>query len=315
MKIVKKIANKCSNIKSKTKTRLKKRAPEILLITGIIATGAAIVTACKATMKVDKLLDEHKEAKEKIEKAVAEKKSYEEDGKKHEYTPEVAKKDKVCLWRDTSIKFVKNYAIPGALFIIGMTCFCASTVILRKREKAAVALANGTLAAWNAYRARVKEAVGEEIENDIYYDRKPDPNMSIIKEDGEIVPAKSSPRDPGHPFIFHMNSQTCKFWEDDMQYNLIFAQKIQEEFNARVFDGDFGGDIVELNTVLKKLGMQKYGNCMTAGWVPEKMGGHVKHVSFGLEKYKKPDDQGGIDIYAADEIILEFNCELIDEFF
>lgn len=315
MKIVKKLTNKCSNVASKTKMRMKKHAPEILLITGIVATGAAIVTACKATMKVEKILDEHKEAKEKIEKAVADKKSYEEDGKKHEYTAEVAKKDKACLWRDTVIKFVKNYAIPGSLFIIGMTCFCASTVILRKREKAAVALANGTLAAWNAYRARVREAVGERAEEDIYFDRKEDPSMTIIEEDGKIVKAKTPAKDPGHPFVFHMNSQTCKFWEDDMQYNLIFVQRIQEEFDGRVFDADFGGDIVELNTVLKKLGMDKCGNCMTAGWVPEKMGGHVKHISFGLEKYKKPDDQGGIDIYAADEIILEFNCELIDEFF
>ena len=300
---------------NKTKVKVHKRAPEILLITGIIATGAAIVTACKATMKVEKILDERKEAKEKIEKAVAEKKQYEEDGKKHEYTAEVAKKDKMCLWRDTAIKFVKTYAVPGALFILGMTCFCASTVILRKREKAAVALANGTLAAWNAYRARVKEAVGEEVENNIYYDRKDDPSWVEIKEDGEIVPAKTEARDPGHPFVFHMNAQTCKFWESDMRYNLIFAQKIQEEFDSRVFDGDFGGDIAELNTVLKKLGMKKCGNCMTAGWVPDKMGGHVKSVSFGLEKYKLPDDEGGIDIYSVDEIILEFNCELIDEFF
>lgn len=313
MKIFKKAKAKIGATTKTARLKAKKHAPELLLIGGIVITGAAVVKACKATLKVNDILDDYKEDKKKIDDAVKEGKSFkDEDGKVKKCDEAFGKEQRRCLWRDTAIKFVKTYAIPGCLFILGMTCFCASTVILRKREQAAVTLANGTLAAWNAYRQRVKEAVGEEVENNIYFDRKEDPNMVISKDGEEFAPAMTSAKDPGHPFVFRFNSQTSKFFEDDMAYNMMFLQQAEREFNEMVFEPAFGqGEPLELNQVLKRLGLKKDSTLMTAGWVPTKMGGHVTKVSFGLDKYKRPDEEGGIDI-DPDEIILEFNCEYID---
>ena len=313
MKFFKKAKAKVRASIKTNKLRAKKRAPELLLIGGVIITGVAVVKACKATLKVNDILDDYKADKEKIDNAVKEGKSFkDDDGKTKKCDEAFGKEQRRCLWRDTAIKFVKTYAVPGCLFILGMACFCSSTVILRKREKAAVTLANGTLAAWNAYRARVKEAVGEEVENNIYFDRKEDPNIMATDENGEWRPAVTEAKDPGHPFVFKFNSQTSRFFEDDPQYNMIFLQQAEEEFQEMVFEPAFGqGEPLELNQVLKRLGMKKDSNLMTAGWVPSKMGGHVKSVSFGLEKYKRSDEDGGIDI-DPDEIILEFNCEYID---
>lgn len=298
-----------------TKMKAKKHAPEILVVTGIIATGAAIVTACKATMKVNKIVEEHHENLKKVNTSVEEKKTFvDDDGKEKSYTKEVAKMDKFCCYRDTTFKFIKNYAIPAGLFIVGMTCFVTSTVILKKREKAALALFNGSLAAFNAYRGRVREAVGEDVENKIYHDIRETPYTEFKEDGSKEDKILRTTEHPHNVYTFKMNSQTCRFWEKDMRYNLMFAQKIQEEIDEMVF-GQFGGEPVELNYVLKRLGMLKCGAMMGEGWVPEKLGGRVKSVSFGLEKYKLPDEMGGIDISDCDEIMLEFNCEhIMDKF-
>lgn len=298
-----------------TTMKTKKHAPEILVVAGIIATGAAIVTACKATRKVDKILDQHHEEMDKINKAVGKEYKDDEDGNKiKKYTKETGKMDKFCTYRDTTFRLVKNYAIPAGLFIVGMTCFVTSTVILKKREKAAVALFNGSLAAFNAYRSRVREAVGEEAEDKLYHDIH---EVKCTKMNENGTTEEKTVRYTEHPhnvYTFKMNEQTCRFWEKDMQYNLALAKSIEKEIDERVF-GPYGGEPIELNEALKKLGMLKSGAMMNIGWVPEKLGGKVNNVSFGLKKYTKPDELGGIDIMSCDEIMLEFNCEYIADKF
>ena len=308
-------ASKFRSFKKGAILKVKKHAPEILLVTGIIATGAAIVTACKATRKLDKIIDEHKENLDKINISVEETKTFiDDDGKEKKYTKEVAKTDKFCTYRDTAFRIVKTYAVPAALFIGGVTCFVASTVILKKREKASLALFNGSLAAFNAYRSKIRDAVGEEAESKIYHGID-EVKVTDIKADGtsEEKIIKQVDR-PHNVYTFRMNSQTCRFWESDMKYNLMFARSVEEDIDNLVF-GEFGGEPVELNAALKKLGMLKCGAMMGEGWVPEKLGGKVKRVSFGLEKYTLPDEEGGVDIMDCDEILLEFNCEhIMDKF-
>lgn len=312
-------ASKIRNFNTITKMKAKKHAPELLVGAGIVLTGAAIVVACKQTMKVGKILETHKSNLEKVNTAVEEKKTFiDDDGIEKTYTVEIAKMDKFVAYRDTTFAFAKTYAIPAGLFILGMTCFVTSTVILKKREAAALALFNGSLAAFNAYRSRVREAVGEEAESNIYHDIRTDGVKGVfaVDKNGNKTPVNgfSKVGMPHNVYTFSMNSQTCRFWEKDMRYNLAFAKSIEKDIDDMVF-GPYGGEPVDLNTVLKKLGMLKCGAMMGEGWVPEKLGGKVNHVSFGLEKYSLADEFGGVDIMDCDDIKLEFNCEhIMDKF-
>lgn len=309
-------AAKIKSFASITKMKAKKHAPEILVVSGIILTGAAVVMACKKTMNVDKIIEKHKENLDKIGTSVEEDKSYvDEDGNEQKYTKEVAKMDKFICYRNTAFAFIKNYAVPTSLLIAGVSCFVASTVILKNERDSAVALFNGTLGAFNAYRSRVRETIGEEVENNIYHDIR-ETKCTELHEDGtqEDKIIKTLGKHSGNVYSFSMNAQTSRLWESDMSYNMILVQSLQEEMDERVF-GTYGGEPLELNYVLKRLGMLKEGAMMNVGWVPEKLGGSVKSVSFGLEKYKKTDEDGGIDIRSCDEIILEFNCEYIADKF
>ncbi|MBQ1412288.1 MAG: hypothetical protein IIY93_03760, partial [Clostridia bacterium] len=46
--------------------KLRKASPEILIVAGVVGTAAGIVMACKATLKVNDILDDTKEQLDKI---------------------------------------------------------------------------------------------------------------------------------------------------------------------------------------------------------------------------------------------------------
>ena len=60
------ITNGLSKLTGRTGLMLKARSPEILLVVGITGTVASAVLACRATLRVEEVLDNHKEKTEKI---------------------------------------------------------------------------------------------------------------------------------------------------------------------------------------------------------------------------------------------------------
>ena len=67
--------------------QLKKHSPEILVVTGVIGVVTSAVLACKATRKLDSVLEESKEQIDKIKDYI------EEEGYSEEYTEKDASKD------------------------------------------------------------------------------------------------------------------------------------------------------------------------------------------------------------------------------
>ena len=82
--------NKMSRSFHKVGFKFKKHSPEILVVTGVIGTVASAVMACKATLKVNDVIDEAKETVDKIHECVGQN-LHTSNGE--EYTQEVANKD------------------------------------------------------------------------------------------------------------------------------------------------------------------------------------------------------------------------------
>ena len=85
------IMNKMSGAFNNVSFKMKKHSPEILMVAGVAGVVVSAVMACKATLKVDAIMDETKEKMDKIHKA-------EEDGvteSGEDYFVEDAKKDKI----------------------------------------------------------------------------------------------------------------------------------------------------------------------------------------------------------------------------
>ena len=120
--------------------KFKKHSPEILAVTGVVGIVTSAVMACKATTKVNDIVNEAKETVDKIHESVG-KGLHTSDGE--EYTEEVAKKDLTIVYAQTGLKFVKLYGPSVALGIASIACMLGSNRILRKRNLAlAAALTN-----------------------------------------------------------------------------------------------------------------------------------------------------------------------------
>ena len=74
------IVTKVNRTFHKAGFQLKKHSPEILVVTGVIGVVTSAVLACKATRKLDSVLEESKEQIDKIKDYI------EEEGYSEEYT-------------------------------------------------------------------------------------------------------------------------------------------------------------------------------------------------------------------------------------
>ena len=111
---------KLMNVYNSVKGKVEKHSPEILMGVGVAGVITTTVMACRATMKLDDILVEAAETREKI-KEVAENPAYED-----KYTEEDAKKDLVINYTQTAVKVAKLYAPAVAVGVISVGCLLGS---------------------------------------------------------------------------------------------------------------------------------------------------------------------------------------------
>lgn len=92
------IVTKVNRTFHKAGFQLKKHSPEILVVTGVIGVVTSAVLACKATRKLDSVLEESKEQIDKIKDYI------EEEGYSEEYTEKDASKDLTITYTQSALK-------------------------------------------------------------------------------------------------------------------------------------------------------------------------------------------------------------------
>jgi hypothetical protein len=151
------IMNQVTRTFSKVGFELKKHSPEILVVAGVVGTVASTVMACKATLKVNEVLDEPKETIEKIHTAV-------ETGETEAglpYNVEDSKKDLAIVYVQTGVKLAKLYAPAIGIGVLSIACILKSNNILQKRNVALAAAYTAVDKSFKEYRNRVVERFGE----------------------------------------------------------------------------------------------------------------------------------------------------------
>lgn len=141
-------------------TSISKHAPEILLVSGAVGFVATVVTASRATLKAQDILEEHNDKLRDI-------KTIRATTSEERYSEKDEKKDLITLHTQTSIKMIKQYAIPAGIGILSLTCFFASYGIMRKRYVALSAAYVSLEESFRLYRQRVIEDKGQDA--DTYY--------------------------------------------------------------------------------------------------------------------------------------------------
>ena len=149
------IVKSVSGAMNKTMMKVRKHSPEILVVAGIAGTVVSAIIACKATTKVNKIVEDTKNDIDKVHTAT--KTGVTEAGES--YSAEDSKKDLTIIYVQTGIKFAKLYAPAVILGTLSITSILASNNILRKRNVALGAAYAAIDKSFKEYRSRVVGAV------------------------------------------------------------------------------------------------------------------------------------------------------------
>lgn len=284
--------NKVKFIAGRTSLKIRKHSPEIFLGVGLITFVATVVTASKATLKIEGVINEHLGTLTLINE------NAETDG----YTEEDAKKDKVVLYSKTAVKIAKEYAPAIAFGITSFGCILYSYKLINGRYIAAVGAYNGLSEVFKTYRKRVIEAEGKD--RDEYY-RFGTVKRSIAvptkdekgNETSELKEHKFTDLDkPGVGAIFF--DESSREWDRNPTLNMYFLKSIENMFTDKLRTRGH----VFLNEVYDALGFDHTQEGALIGWL---LGAGDDYVDFGLYK---TNEQCRRFVNGQDNIILlDFN--------
>lgn len=289
------IMSKASGALNKIGFALKKRSPEILVAVGVVGTVVSAVMACKATTKIDTILDETKEQLDKIHEYagnpdVAEK-----------YNAEDAKKDTAIVYAQTGVKLAKLYAPAVGLGILSISSILASNNILRKRNMAISAALAAATQDFKDYRNRVIERFGKEVDHQLRYNIKAEEiEETVTDEKGKEKKVKKSIEvaDPNVSGYVKYFTRSNPYWEENSSYVEMFLRSQQNFANDKL---KANGHLT-LNDVYDMLGFHDSKAGMVVGWIYDlDHPNGDNYVEFDVKKVNLPNEQGGYEeAYAID---------------
>jgi hypothetical protein len=254
---IKTLANRATNKVGQQLLTVKHHSPVLMLGAGIVGVGVFGVMACRATLKVNDLLDEGTERLDRVSQVDADEKITEEE----------IVKAKFGVKLQTAIKIAKLYA-PAVLVGVGsVALITGSHVVLKKRNVGLTAAYAIVSKSFDEYRGRVIEDQGAEKDFEYRFGTE---DREIVEE-GEHGPETRIIKGPNQAAVKANAGQTYarvfdeynENWSDVPLQNPTFVQGMQ----------NFANDLlrvkgwVTLNDVYDLLGFEKTQAGQQVGWV------------------------------------------------
>lgn len=289
------IMSKASGALNKIGFGLKKRSPEILVAVGVVGTVVSAVMACKATTKINTILDETKEQLDKIHEYAGNPDAAEK------YNAEDAKKDTAIVYAQTGVKLAKLYAPAVGLGILSISSILASNNIIRKRNMAISAALAAATQDFKDYRNCVIERFGKEVDHQLRYNIKAEEiEETVTDEKGKEKKVKKSIEvaDPNASGYVKYFTRSNPYWEEDSSYVEMFLRSQQNYANDKL---KATGHLT-LNDVYDMLGFHDSKAGMVVGWIYDlDHPNGDNYVEFDVKKVNLPNEQGGYEeAYAID---------------
>ena len=301
-----KITTSLSKLTGRSGLVLKAHSPEILLVLGITGTVASAILACRATLKVEDVLDDHREKVEKINDCWE--KVKEGEIALDKYSEQDHKKDLVVAYTQTAVDFVKLYGPAITLGAASIFCIISGHGIMKKRNLALVAAYKAIEEGFNAYRKRVVEEHGEEA--DYMYKnglRKQEiTEMAYTDADGVKHKAQKVTKlveDPNGLSVYaRFYDESCSQWSKNPEYNLMFLRSQQNYYNDMLKARGH----VFLNEVYDALGIPRTQAGAIVGWVIGATGDNF--IDFGIFDGDRMKSRDFVNGYER-SILLDFNVD------
>ena len=288
---------------NRTGLKLKKHSPEILLAAGVVGVVASGVMACKATLKVEEIIDDAKHKIDTIHEVSADPTMAEK------YSEEDSKKDLAIVYTQTAVKFIKLYGPSVVLAGVSIGCMIGSNRILNKRNVALAAAYATVDKGFKEYRGRVIERFGKELDKELKYGIKAKEIEEVsVDEKGKEVSTKSTVEvmDPNSysPYSIIFDDGNTG-WDPDPELTKYFLIQQQNWANDRL---KTNGHLF-LNEVYDMLGAKRTKAGAQVGWVyDEKNPVGDNYVDFGIFDIYNPKSRDFVNGYEK-VIVLDFNVD------
>lgn len=296
------LGNKLSRSFHKLGFQIKKHSPEILVVAGVTGVVASTVMACKATLKVNEVLDESKQNIDKIHEATE--KGVTVAGE--EYTADDAKKDLTITYVQTGVQLVKLYAPAVIIGGLALTSIISSHHIMRKRNVALAAAYATVDKSFKDYRGRVIDRFGKDLDMELRHNIKAkEVEEKIVDENGEEKTIKKTVKsmsdEPSEFAVFF--DEYCLGWTKSPEANKLFLKMQQAQANERLQRQGY----LMLNDVYEMLGIPKTKAGHVVGWIYDPKYGDC-YVDFGI--YDINDERKRAFVNGRERsILLDFNVD------
>ena len=307
------IMNRVSRKANMLGLKIKKHSPEILVAAGVVGVVASGVMACKATTKLNTILDESKEQIDKIHEVTEHPELLPDNAI---YTKEDSQKDLTIVYAQTGFKLVKLYAPSVILGATSIGAIIWSHKIMTKRNAALAAAYAVVDKGFKDYRNRVVERFGKNVDRELRYNIKAQEiEETVVDEKGKEKTIKTTVG------VVNPNdlSEFAKFWgpgnmgyTKDPEANMVFLRQRQNYANDQLQTKGY----LFLNDVYEMLGIPKTKAGQIVGWLyNEECPNGDNFVDFGLYDGSKEAVRRFVD-GSETVILLDFNCDgpILNEF-
>ncbi len=281
--------------------KMKKHAPEILVVAGVGGTIATTVMACKATTKIDEVLAENTEHIAKTKQYV------EENGYSEKYTEKDYQKDLTIMYTQKGLALLKLYAPSIALGTLSITAILAGHNILKKRNVAIAAAYEVVNKNFNDYRGRVVERFGHELDRELRYNiHKQEVEETVVDEKTGKEKKVKKNMDvcdlDSYSDYAKFFDESCRGWTKNPEFNLMFLKQQQRFANDRLEEQGY----LFLNDVYEMLGIDKTAYGQTIGWIYDK--DVVSKIDFGIYNIHNEANRRFVNGIER-SILLDFNVD------
>jgi hypothetical protein len=288
---------------NRTSLKLQKHSPEILLVAGTVGVVASTVMACKATLKVEEIVDDAKQKIDTIHEVAA------DPAMAEKYSEEDSKKDLAIVYTQTAVKFIKLYGPAVVLGVASLGCMIGSNRILNKRNAALAAAYAAVDKSFKEYRGRVIERFGEKMDKELRYNIKAqEVEETTTDENGNEVVTKKTIEviDPNnysqYAIIFDDGNEG---WDPDPERTKYFLIQQQNWANERL---KARGHLF-LNEVYDLLGAKRTKAGAQVGWVYDEANTFGDNfVDFGIFDTTRSKARDFVNGYEK-VIVLDFNVD------
>jgi len=276
---------------TRMKLKLVKHAPAIMMGVGMVTIGAGVVMACRSTLKVDDILERHKDLLENARSLPDQVNPVDNT----EIDEKTVRKEVAKVYGHTALSIAKLYALPAGLIVTGYFLSISGFVKLHKYAAGVTAAYDTLLISHNKLKKAVIDDQGVEKYHEYMYGKgkKKTVEAKTVNDDGEEIYKNTQAiiMEDGREIPLSGYAQLyargiSKQWDANEWYNRTYINGRMEMLTVKLIDRGH----VFLNEAYEALGFPHTKEGSVIGWIYDPSDpDSVDHVEFDVHEVWLPE--------------------------